>query len=115
MINGADVMMEKLIEGQSNLNQRMAELSDRIGDLVNMEAARGEREHRQAEKNEQFESFMRENAEPLNRLRRFQKMLDSSITKLMGAAMLAGVLYIAVVITDNMNTGKSDVVQNSDK
>jgi hypothetical protein len=91
-----NAMLEHLIKGQDNLNARIAELSERIGDLISVESARAERESQQEKINAEVIQFIKENEEPLSRLRRFHKMFDSWMTKIVGTGIFAIVAYIFI-------------------
>jgi len=87
--NSTDILLEKLIKGQDNLNEK-------VGDLVTIEARRGEREIAQNIKNEAFQEFIKENDHALYRLRRWQLIMDSSITKLVGAGLVGFSVWLGL-------------------
>ena len=86
---GVRLLLEGLVKSQESMSEKMGTLYDRMGDLVSIEAARVEREVNQSVKNKEVADFIKLNEEPLIRVRRWQKVMDSSIAKVVAAAVLA--------------------------
>lgn len=58
------------------LIEQVSELTSSVNSLVNIDAARIEREKQQEKENEKFSKFISNNSEPLARLKRAQKRYD---------------------------------------
>lgn len=61
---------------------QVTKLTDSVDKLVNIDAARMEREKQQEKENEKVAKFMLENSEPLTRLKRNQARYDKWADKL---------------------------------
>lgn len=97
-----NTMLDMLIKGQDNLNSRIAELADKIGQLVSIEAARAERESNQERKNSEFKSFIDENRDTLTRVKRWHKLVDSSMIRVVGGIVFAVVMFAAASSVANL-------------
>ncbi len=82
------ILLKRLVEGQDNLNQKFEQ-------LVAIEAGRVERENSQAIKNQEFIDFIKQNREPLNRLRRTQSHFDKAISGVWSKAFIAIAIFMA--------------------
>jgi hypothetical protein len=58
------------------LIQQVSKIAESVDKLVQIDAAREERDKQQAKKNEEFEQFIKDNNEPLIRLRRWHTKVD---------------------------------------
>lgn len=97
--------LELLVKGQENLTAqigRLAEqnshLTDKIAQLITIEAARAERESAQEKRLREFEGFIDDARDTIVRVKRFHSLLDGSLTKVFSVAIIGVVLYAASVI-----------------
>lgn len=91
-----NMSLEILVKQLGDHSEHIAKLSDRIGELINIEAARVERDHQQEKKNEEFEKFMQEHEETIKRTKRWHALIDSAMTKVLGSAMFGVIVYLIV-------------------
>lgn len=81
-MSSTDQLLDTLI-GQ------VSKLTESVDRLVVIDAAREERDKRQEEKNERYDTFIEENAIPLARVKRFQGHWDKASDKVFTLIVIA--------------------------
>ena len=88
-MNSTDTLIQTLITGQKETNESVKVLSDRMGELITIEAGRMEREKHQICKNEKYDKFIENNENILARLRKFYDRLDKAGDKVFVLIVIA--------------------------
>lgn len=77
-MSATDQLIEALIQSQKETNDSVKDLSNKMGELITIEAGRLEREKHQLTKNEKYDKFIENNENILIRLRKFYDRLDKA-------------------------------------